>query len=315
MVASSPAPGPIALPVLGNLANVGMAKISPSFGSPPHQRMAELAAEHGDVMTVRMGQEPWIVLSTPEVVHEAFVTKGSSFAGRPMVASMGISAGEGRAGFGRSQPDKSLSVLRRTAFGELFSAAQVASAQAELEDEARRLAEHLLANDSRSSLRRSLRRCVENMVLRYAFSVRVPYATEAALPTESRHAELLTLTDAIWTELTETSTFAMDLLGVSADASVRESLSPLRDLVDDRNRLLLELVAARKAAHGARGASSAASPDMLDVLLNAGLPEEDVLYARSHAAAPKQPMLFASHHGLRPALSATWGVFAQVHAR
>jgi hypothetical protein len=77
-----------------------------------------------------------------------------------MVTSMGISAGGGEAGFAKAVPDRALGQLRRTAFSQLFSAAQVERAQAEFDAEARLLAEHLLASSDSASLRSSLRRCV-----------------------------------------------------------------------------------------------------------------------------------------------------------
>ena len=88
------APGPRVLPLIGNLHEVGIGKLAPAFPSQqPHRRFAALAKIHGDVMTIGMGSEPWLVLSSPEAVHEAFVSKGSDFAGRPMVTSMKISSG------------------------------------------------------------------------------------------------------------------------------------------------------------------------------------------------------------------------------
>ena len=152
------APGPTALPFVGNLANIGLGKIAAELGPPPHRRLAQLAETYGDVMTVQMGREPWLVLSSPEAVHEAFVTKGSDFAGRPMVASMSLSAGGGKSGFARSLPGKELSELRRAAFGQLFSSSMADSARAELESEAELLAEHFVVDGARTELRTSLRR-------------------------------------------------------------------------------------------------------------------------------------------------------------
>jgi cytochrome P450 len=237
---------------------------------------------YGDVMTVWMGREPWLVLQSPEAVHEAFVEKGSDFSGRPMVTSMGISAGGGEAGFAKAVPDRALGQLRRTAFSQLFSAAQVERAQAEFDAEARLLAEHLLVSSDSASLRSSLRRCVQNMVLRFAFSTRVAHPTEeppSRLSTDTApFGTLLELTDAIWSELTATSTFVSDLLGVPADSAVRDRL---RNLVSERNALLVELIEARRVAH-ARGGNGARADaprnDMLDVLLVSGLPPEDVLF-------------------------------------
>ena len=100
---------------MGDLPLVGLGKLTPTLGAPPHRKLAQLASEHGAVMKVQMGQEQWLVLSSPEAVHEAFRVKGSDFSGRPMVTSMGISAGGGRSGFARAQLNKELKVLRQLA--------------------------------------------------------------------------------------------------------------------------------------------------------------------------------------------------------
>lgn len=67
------------------------------LGPQPHVRMKQLAEEYGEVMSLQMGSgQPWVVLSSPEAVHEAFVQRGSNFSARPMVPSMGISSGGGQ---------------------------------------------------------------------------------------------------------------------------------------------------------------------------------------------------------------------------
>merc|ERR1711871_1456059 len=93
-------------------------------------------------MELQMGREKWVVLSSPKVVHEAFVSKAVDFSGRPMVPSMSISSGGGQ-GFAQPQLTPQLKNLRRTAFSSLFDTVQVRRAQAELEAEATLLAEHL----------------------------------------------------------------------------------------------------------------------------------------------------------------------------
>ena len=210
------APGPVALPLVGALPQIGLGMLAPGLAEQPHRRLAALSQTYGDVMTVNFGREPWLVLSSPEAVHEAFVTKGGDFAGRPQVASMSLSAGSGRAGFGRPLPDAGLRELRRAAYSTLFSDEAVAAKQSELEAEAHLLSDHLLATSGTGEpLRPSLRRCVGNMVLRFAFSSRVPYASEegAAAP-PAPIAELLRLTEAIWDSLAATPTTVLDLLGV-----------------------------------------------------------------------------------------------------
>lgn len=67
------------------------------LGPQPHVRMKELADEYGDVMSLQMGSgEPWVIISSPERVWEAFVKRGKDFSGRPMVPSMSISSGQGQ---------------------------------------------------------------------------------------------------------------------------------------------------------------------------------------------------------------------------
>ena len=106
------APGPLALPVVGALPQFGLGMLSTSLMTQPHRRLAALADDFGDVMTVQFGREPWVVLSSPEAVHEAFVSKGHDFAGRPSVESMSLSSGGGQ-GFARSVPNRELRELRR----------------------------------------------------------------------------------------------------------------------------------------------------------------------------------------------------------
>ena len=109
-------PGPSSpIPLLGDLPLIGLGK-AVGLGPQPHRRMTELAAEYGDVMSLRMGEEGWVVLSSPEAVHEAFVARGSDFAGRPMVPSMRLSSG-GSKGFARPQMTPELRKLRQTASG------------------------------------------------------------------------------------------------------------------------------------------------------------------------------------------------------
>ena len=284
MVRLTPPAAP-SVPVLGSLPFIGLGK-AVGVGPPPHVRMAQLAERYGDVMELRMGRAPWVVLSSPAAVHEAFVLKGDAFSGRPMVPSMGISSGGGQ-GFAQPTLSPELSKLRRTAFASLFDAKQVARSQLQLEDEASKLAEHLLARTASggsAELRPALRHCVTNCVLRYAFSARVPYPAEGGATEPSprspqppqlvdQYAELVEVVGQIWLVLTATSTTMTDLLatpGLATDAAY----APLRALVARRDALLRALVAQRR-----REVRAAAAPprDMLDVLLAAQLTDAEVL--------------------------------------
>ena len=274
-------PGPVfTLPWLGDLPLIGIGKAT-GLGPQPHTRMTELAHEYGDVMSLAMGDEAWVVLSSPEAVHEAFVTRGGDFSGRPMVPSMSRSSGGGK-GFARPSMTPELRRLRQTAVAQLFSTAQVARTQASLEDEAQLLADHLVAHCAREgdvAIRPVLRRAVSNMVLRYTFSSHgVPYAGGAgASPTVDALAATV---DEIWASLTATSTTAIDLLTRSDPSGTISTVAygPLHDLVTKRDELLTALIAERRAQRRARPQPAAAGGDMLDVLLDAQLPDDDVHY-------------------------------------
>ena len=242
--------------------------------------MSSLASEYGDVMSLHFGREPWVVLSSPRVVHEAFVRRSPDFSGRPMVPSMLVSSKA--QSFARPTLNTELKALRRAAFSSLFDKAQVARANTMLEDEASRLADHLLSGSASHQLRPALRRAVTNMVLRYAFGspCRVPHSSEGA--GSGAHAvagddqllrELVSVVDDIWQSLSATSTFAADLLVDEDTIASAAYYAPLRQKVARRDALLQQLVDRRR-----EGQRATPEPDMLDALLGAGLPDSDVLY-------------------------------------
>ena len=250
--------------------------------------MAQLAEQHGDVMTLNMGggeAQPWVVLSSPDAVYEAFVLKGIDFSGRPMVPSMKVSSGNGQ-GFAQPTLTPELKALRRTAFGSLFDAPRVRRASNELEAEAALLADHLVLSSGKGGveLRPALRRAVTNMVLRYVFSARVPFATEgaaAASSGSSHFEELVEVVDEIWSVLTATPTTMADLLAGPSVADAYYAAAPLQGLVRRRDALLRSLVAQRRqqlSAQSAGGTHDGAAGDMLDVLLGAKLTDAEVLY-------------------------------------
>jgi hypothetical protein len=294
-------PGPPSLPSvsngfgLGSLPIIGLGK-AVGIGPPPHERMHQLADRFGDVMTLEMGREPWVILSSPEAVHEAFIVKGGEFSGRPMVPSMSISSGKGQ-GFAKKKLDPALIKLRQKAFGELFDARSVKQAQVHFDAEIAILVEYLVSKSSSSEnggveIRPALRRAVTNMVLRYAFSARVPYEGEESLcksissplsraishpcTTSSSFEELVDVVEQLWDELTSTQTFLTDL---AVDPRLADlyyaGVSPIPSLVKKRDSLLRTIVSQRRRAQQNQKRQSS---DMLDVLLDASLPESDIMY-------------------------------------
>jgi len=284
----SPPPGPPAvLPLLGTLPLIGLGKAIPQSGlSPPHVRMADLARDvYGDVMKLRMPEE-WIVLSSPSAVHEAFVVKGKEFSGRPMVPSMKISSGNGKA-FAQPSLTPELLKLRRTAFTSLFDAASVRRSHEQLEAEAQLFVDHLLASSSSSNdveIRPALRRLVTNYILRYAFSTRVPFESEQRQRHSTETAancdyycplceELVDVTSEIWKILTSTETTMMDMLTPSQNFYQNPLLERQ---VRRRDNIIRKIISKRREERMMNSSNN--KNDMLDALLGAGLPESDIHY-------------------------------------
>ncbi|XP_028800114.1 cytochrome P450 CYP736A12-like [Neltuma alba] len=67
-------PGPLALPVIGNLH---------MLGSLPHRTLQSLAKRYGPIMSLRLGQVPVVVVSSPEAAELFLKTHDLTFASRP----------------------------------------------------------------------------------------------------------------------------------------------------------------------------------------------------------------------------------------
>lgn len=72
--ANRPPPSPRGLPLIGNLHQLG---------SLPHRSLRSLAAAHGPVMLVRLGQVPAVVVSSPSAAREVMQAQDHVFASRP----------------------------------------------------------------------------------------------------------------------------------------------------------------------------------------------------------------------------------------
>ncbi|WOH03424.1 hypothetical protein DCAR_0622821 [Daucus carota subsp. sativus] len=66
-------PGPIGLPLFGNLLQIG---------PKPHKSLAQLAREYGPLMRIQLGSVTNVVVSSSEVAREIFQTHDAEFSGR-----------------------------------------------------------------------------------------------------------------------------------------------------------------------------------------------------------------------------------------
>eukprot|EP00918_Siedleckia_nematoides_P078543 GHVU01171880.1.p1 GENE.GHVU01171880.1~~GHVU01171880.1.p1 ORF type:complete len:506 (-),score=45.24 GHVU01171880.1:261-1778(-) len=72
---SSLPPGPIPLPIVGNLLQVGT--------NSALVAMSKLRARYGDIFTIYMGSRPSVILTGYHVIKEAFVKQGDKTCGKP----------------------------------------------------------------------------------------------------------------------------------------------------------------------------------------------------------------------------------------
>ncbi|KAJ4969885.1 hypothetical protein NE237_002984 [Protea cynaroides] len=70
-------PGPPGWPVVGNLFQVA------GSGKPFFQYVREIVAIYGPILTLKMGTRTIIIITSPELTHEALIQKGQIFANRP----------------------------------------------------------------------------------------------------------------------------------------------------------------------------------------------------------------------------------------
>ena len=68
--------GPIPVPVLGNLLQLGR---------EPHLGLQRLSERHGDIFTVYIGSSPHLVLCSLQAIREVLVKHGDKTAGRPPI--------------------------------------------------------------------------------------------------------------------------------------------------------------------------------------------------------------------------------------
>ncbi|XP_057827800.2 cytochrome P450 750A1 [Cryptomeria japonica] len=71
-------PGPLALPIIGNLHQLG---------ALPHRSLQRLAEKHGPIMLVKMGFVPVVVASSSETAKHFLKTHDLNFANRPSIAA------------------------------------------------------------------------------------------------------------------------------------------------------------------------------------------------------------------------------------
>ncbi|XP_057810420.1 premnaspirodiene oxygenase-like [Salvia miltiorrhiza] len=124
-------PGPITLPIIGNLHQIS---------SPPFRCFTDLAARHGPIMYLRLGEAPAVVVSSPEIAM--LKDLDPSFANRPKGVALEI-MWYGYLDIAFSPYGDYWRQMRKICINELLSPRMVRSFRSIRRDEAARLVDFL----------------------------------------------------------------------------------------------------------------------------------------------------------------------------
>ncbi|KAJ1403586.1 Cytochrome P450 [Sesbania bispinosa] len=108
-------PGPKALPIIGNLH---------MLGKLPHRTLQALATKYGPIMSLKLGQVPTIVVSSPETAELFLKTHDTDFASRPKIQASEYMFYGGK-GLGLAQYGSYWRDMRKICTLQLLSASKV----------------------------------------------------------------------------------------------------------------------------------------------------------------------------------------------
>lgn len=152
-------PGPTRLPFIGNLHQLG---------TPLHRSLGNLADQHGDLMFMKLGSVPAVVISSADLAREIFKTHDLVFSGRPeLYAAKKISYNCSNISF--SPYNENWRTVRKIATMELLSPKRVQSCQAVREEEGRRMIDSIAHSSGPINLSELLIGLSNTILCRVAF--------------------------------------------------------------------------------------------------------------------------------------------------
>ncbi|KVH96934.1 cytochrome P450 77A3 [Cynara cardunculus var. scolymus] len=108
-------PGPPGWPIVGNLVQVILQK------RPFMYVVRDLRAKYGPIFTMQMGQRTLIIVTSSDLIHEALVQKGSTFASRPPDSPIRLLFSVGKCAINSAQYGPLWRTLRRNFVTELIN--------------------------------------------------------------------------------------------------------------------------------------------------------------------------------------------------
>ncbi|KAK8930798.1 Cytochrome P450 77A3 [Platanthera zijinensis] len=114
-------PGPTGWPVVGNLFQILLQR------RPFMYIVGDFRRIYGPIFTLRMGQRTLVVVSSPDLIHEALVRKGPLFASRPPDSPIRLLFSSGKCSVNSAPYGPLWRSLRRNLVSEIVSPARVRS--------------------------------------------------------------------------------------------------------------------------------------------------------------------------------------------
>ncbi|WCJ30861.1 cytochrome P450 family 77 subfamily B polypeptide 1 [Euphorbia peplus] len=118
-ISSKLPPGPPGWPLVGNLFQILLQRRHFIFTIP------ELRAKYGPIFTMRMGQRTLVIITSPELIHEALIQRGSVFASRPPDSPIRLLFSVGKCAVNSAEYGPLWRTLRRNFVTELISPVRI----------------------------------------------------------------------------------------------------------------------------------------------------------------------------------------------
>ncbi|KAF8686191.1 hypothetical protein HU200_043634 [Digitaria exilis] len=245
-------PGPIPLPLVGNLLAIGR--------GIPHRSLARLASRYGPLMSLRLGVVPAVVVSSATAAREILQRHNADLADRPLI-DVWLANGHRADSIISLPPHAKWRAMRRLCATELFSTGRLDSLRPLRQQKVEEMLRHVASLGERPvAVREPVFTAAMNILTRTMFSVDLddpassPAGGGRGLHEAVKEATILAATPNV-----------SDFFPAIAAADLQGLRRRMAPLVTDARRVLDELFARRVLD---REAGESPKNDMLDAVLD-----------------------------------------------